>query len=151
MVEHARTHNQIELALQLADMFDRQLPDLEILQVVLLLQLLRVRDARGADVDSDHAGIWPAERVFGGLPRSAPGDQDVERRTVRLAGPQQVEFGPMAVRVSPLVTRALQIGDRWGIGMAGVELADRIGHAGGAMPLLFMLTLNQPMSSPQMM
>src|SRR4029453_15637808 len=126
MVEHARTHNQIEVALQLADSFDRQLPDLEILQVVLLLQLLRVRDARGADVDSDHAGIWPAERVFGGLPLSAPGDEDVEIPTIRLVGPQQVELGAMAILVSPLVTRAIQIGDRWRIGMAGVEIADRI-------------------------
>ena len=56
MVKHTGTHDQIEAALQLAGAFDRQLPGLEIGEVVLPLQLLGVIDTRRADVDADDAG-----------------------------------------------------------------------------------------------
>src|SRR5262245_52635302 len=127
MVKDARAHDQIERTVQHAGAFDRQWLDLEIRQAVLLLELLRVLDARHADVDADDPGVRPAERVLGSLPRAASGDQDVEVATIRRAGPQQVILGPKSIRIPPLVARAIQILDGRRIGMTRVEIAHRIG------------------------
>ena len=134
MVQHARADDQIEAcAPSAAALLDRQLPRLEIRQVVLPLQLLRVIEAGRADVDADDAGVGLAERVLRGLPRSAAGDEDVQIGAVRLVGPQQVVLGAMAILVPPLVASAIEIGDGRRIGVAGVEVADGIGaHLGYA-------------------
>ena len=110
-----------------ADALDRKLTDLEIREVVLALQLRSVIQAGGADVNADDAGIGAAERILGGLPRSASGDEDIQVGAIRSFGPQQVVLGAMAILVLPLVTSAIQVGDGGRIGMAGVELAHRIG------------------------
>lgn len=68
-------------------MFERHLVKLEICQIVLLLQLLGVLNARGADIDADHPGLGAAHRVLGGLPRATSSDEDIQRRAIRLVGP----------------------------------------------------------------
>ena len=84
-------------------------------------------EAGRADVDADDARVGPTEGVFGGLPRAASGDEDIEIGAVRSVRPQQVVLGAMAVLVLPLVSSAIEVGDRGWIGVAGVELAHRIG------------------------
>ena len=56
MVQNARTYDLVERHLQVADPIDRQLMDLEIGQVVLAPEILRVPHARRAEIDPDHTG-----------------------------------------------------------------------------------------------
>ena len=53
---------------------------------------------------------------------------EIDARVVRV-GTHSIELvlGAMAILVLPLVTSAIQVGDGGRIGMAGVEVADRIG------------------------
>ena len=130
MMQHAGTDNQIELALELTHTLEWQLPGFEIGEVVLLFQLVRVRDARRADVAADDVCVRVNDRVLGGLRRSASGNENVEICAVRPIGPQQVELGAMPVLIAPLVAGAVEVLHRRWIRMARVELADRIGvHA----------------------
>ena len=105
---------------------DRQLPRLEVRQVVFALQLLGVIQAGRADVDAGDAGVGTAQRVLRGLPRSAPGDEDVQICAIRFVRPQQMMLGVMAIRISPLIASAIEVFDGWGIGVVRVELAHRI-------------------------
>ena len=59
MMQHAGADDEIEAAIQRLDILDRQLPQLEVRQVLLALQLLGVVEARGADVDADDARVGP--------------------------------------------------------------------------------------------
>ena len=75
------------------------------------------RDARRADVDADHLGARPAQRVLGGLRRAAAGDQDAPVVAIGFVRPEQVGLGAPPV-VIPSCPVALQIVDRRRIGMA---------------------------------
>ena len=123
VMQHTRAHNQIESPIQIAGAFDRPLPDLEIREVVLLLQLLGVIDARRADVDADDARVGPAESVLRRLPRAASGDEDVQTPGTTV-GPEQWYSARGGSR-APLVAGPIGL-SRGRIRMSGVEVANRI-------------------------
>ena len=135
MVQHTRAHDQIESPMQFTGAFERQLPDVEIREVVTSFQRLGVIDARRADVDTDDARLGTAQGVFRRLPGAAAGDEDVEVGAIRPIGPQQVVLGTTAVLIAPLVAGAIEIVyGRW-IRVAGVEVADGIGiHPEASVP-----------------
>src|SRR4029453_2412685 len=99
MVKHPRAYDEIEAPIHLADVLERQLPDLEIRQVVLTLEFLGVLDARRADIDSNYAGVGPTHGVLGGLPGATSCDQNVQVCAVRPTGPHQVIIGSKAILV----------------------------------------------------
>jgi hypothetical protein len=105
---------------------ERQLPDLEIRQVVLTLEVLSVIDARRADVDAHYGGVGSTHGVLGGLPGATSCDQNVQVGAVRATGPYQVILGAMAILIAPLRARTSQVRDRRGIGVPGVELGHRV-------------------------
>ena len=130
MMQDTSGHNQVERALQFTDALDRQLPEVQVRQPVLQFELVRVLDARRADVDADDESVWPAQRVPRGLPRSAAGNEDVEIGAIRCSRPEEVMLGAMTIGIAPLVARAIEVVDGRRIGVAGVELGDRVrGHA----------------------
>ena len=122
MMQHARAHNQVEAAFQFRDALDRQRPYLEICEVVLARQLLGVIETGRADVNTDDAGVGPADGVFGRLPGSTSRDGDIQVRTVWPVRPKQMVFRPVAILILPLIARPIQILYRRRIRMAGVEL-----------------------------
>jgi hypothetical protein len=79
------------------------------------------------DVNASDARSRVTERILCGLPRSAPGDEDIQIGAIRFVGPKQVIFGPLANFIAPLVASAIEIFYGWGIRMGRVELAYRIG------------------------
>src|SRR5262245_530113 len=126
MMERADADDQIERPLHLRRLFNRQRTDVEIRQVVLALEFLRVLDARGTDVDADNVRIRMTEGVLGGLPGSATGDKNVQVCVVGPAGPQQVIFSATMIQVLPLITRAIEGVDRRWVGLTAVELGTRV-------------------------
>ena len=76
VVQHARTHNLVETAAQLAHPLDGQLIDVQIGQMIFTLERLGMTDARLADVDADHLASGLAQGVFGRLRGPAAGDKD---------------------------------------------------------------------------
>ena len=79
------------------------------------------------DIYADNAGVRVAERILCGLPRSAPGDEDVEIRAIGFLRPEQMVLGETPIFVLPRVTSTVQIGDGGRIGVSGVELAHPVG------------------------
>ena len=63
MVKHSGADHLVERASELADVLNRELVKLEILQSILLLELARVTQARVADIDGGDSGIRLAKGV----------------------------------------------------------------------------------------
>ena len=99
---------------------------LEIGQVVFRNELAGVLQAGRADVDAYDVRLRPAERVLRSLPRTATGDENVQIAAERLLRPEEMVLGAGAIRVAPLVSRAIEILDRRWIGMSRVELTHGI-------------------------
>src|SRR5688572_18936741 len=87
-----------------------------------------VFQARRTDVNADDARLRAAERILRRLPCAASGDENIEIGAVRLAGPEHVVLGTMAIGVLPLVTRAIEVRDRGRIRVPGVEIRHRASH-----------------------
>src|SRR4029453_4529305 len=101
---------------------------LEVRQSVLPSQLLRVFEARRADVDADNVRLRPAESVVRPLPGAAAGDQNIEIGAIRRVGPEQVMLGPMTIGILPFLSRPIEVGDGWRIWVPGVEVGYRVTH-----------------------
>ena len=86
-MQHASGDDQIEVLVQVARALDRQLPNFEVRQVVLLLQRFGVLETRRADIDSDDARARMTKCELRGLPRSASGNEDIEVGAIFLVGP----------------------------------------------------------------
>src|SRR5271163_3935502 len=67
MMENPGTHDLIETHPQVANLLDGQLVHVEILQVVLRLELLRVANAGLAAVDGGNLGLGPPQSMLGSL------------------------------------------------------------------------------------
>ena len=76
MVKHAGAHDLVERLAQLADALDREPAEAQVPQIVFSLKFARVAQARFADVDCGHLRVGLAQRVAGGLRRSAARDQN---------------------------------------------------------------------------
>ena len=77
MVKHSGADHLVEGASELADVLNRQLMKLEILEVIFPLELARVAQARLADIDGGDSGVRLAERVPRRLRRAATRDEDL--------------------------------------------------------------------------
>jgi hypothetical protein len=69
MVKHSGADHLVEGVSELADVLNRQLMKLEILESILLLELARITQARLADIDGGDSGVRLAE----GVPRCLRG------------------------------------------------------------------------------
>ena len=78
MVKHSGADHLVEGASEFADILNRELVKFEILQLILLLELARVTQARLADIDGGDSGIRLAKGVPCGLRRAATGDEDLQ-------------------------------------------------------------------------
>src|SRR4029434_2437948 len=125
MVQHTGADDQIEAPLHCTHSLDRAVHGLEVGQSVLLSQLLRVFEARRADVDADNVRLRPAESVLRRLPCAAAGDQNMEIGAIRRVGPEQVMLGPMTIGILPFLSRPIEVGDGWRIWVPGVEVGYR--------------------------
>ena len=83
-------------------------------------------EAGRADVNTDNARVRPADCVFGGLPRPASGNKDVQVGAVWPVRPQQMIFRSVSILVPPLIASSIQILDRRWIGMMRVEVANGV-------------------------
>ncbi len=124
VVEHAGRDDAVERASELADVLDRDLMELEILQVVFPLELARMAQARLADVDARDACIGIAQRVPGRLRRSAAGHENLLLTPEGLQRPRQVEERAATIRVAVQVPVLIQAGERGRIRHPFVEVAD---------------------------
>src|SRR5262245_14359100 len=121
MVQYPSRYDQVERPPQLACALERQLPDFEVFQVVLPFQPFGVLDARRADVDTDDTCVGTTQRVLGCLPGTASSNEDVEIGAIRFGRPEQVMLRTVAIRIAPFVARAIEVLDRWRIGVTRVE------------------------------
>ena len=145
MMEHARADDLIEFASNFPHALDRELVELEILDIVFLLQSTGEVQARLADVDTRHPRLGLAQRIGGGLGGTATRDKDIAIGPLRTGRPKQVEQGPAPLRVSVELAVPLQVGDRRRIGMCVVEFTHSLvrRHRSGRAHLL------QPASCPR--
>src|SRR5262245_23038225 len=128
MVQDAGGDDEIETPAQIADLFDRQLMKVEIRERVLALQIIGVREARGADVDARHARAWTARRVLGRLKRAATGDEDLEILPERHRRPEQMEVDAALLFV-PERALAIERADRRRVRPPVIELANHVDAA----------------------
>ena len=90
MVQHAGADHVVEALAEFGGALHGKLAHLEVGERVLALQLLRERDALGADVDPDDLGAGPAQRIVGGLGGAAAGDQYAAVVAVGLGRPEEM-------------------------------------------------------------
>ena len=126
MMEHACRHYEIEAVVQVGGILDRQLPNFEVRQLVLLLECLGVPQTGRTDIDGDDTGSRMTERKLCSLPRSTSGNENVKVGAIFPVGPEQMIFGAMNILVLPHVTSAFEIFEifqrRW-VWMIRVKLA----------------------------
>jgi hypothetical protein len=99
VMEHARTDDLVERPAQVADLFDGKPMEIEVSQVVFLLKVARVAEARFADVDARYARIGLAHRVGRGLRGPTTGDQNFPPCPLSLRRPQQKRERSPSIRV----------------------------------------------------
>ena len=73
VMEHTGADDQVEGARQFAGILDREMMELEVIQIVFALKIKRVTQARFAYVDRGDPRIRLAERIPGCLRRAAAG------------------------------------------------------------------------------
>jgi len=129
MMEHPCTNDLVEAGLQLTRQLDGQLADLQLVQAVCALELLRGPHARCAEVDAGHLGRRPAQGVLGGLRCSAPGDQDRSILPVGAGGPEEMMLGATSLRVLPEFAISVEVVDRARIRIPVIEVPDLIRHS----------------------
>ena len=76
VMKHPCANNLVERLAKLPDPLDRKPVELQVSDVVLLLKISGVAQARFADVDRGDARVGLHERMTRGLRRSAPRDKD---------------------------------------------------------------------------
>jgi hypothetical protein len=75
-MEHAGADDQVEGARRLADAFDGESMEFEVLQIILALKIARVAQTRFAYVDSRDPGARLAKRIPRRLRRAAAGKNE---------------------------------------------------------------------------
>src|SRR3954465_15246143 len=108
-MEDAGTDDLIEGRAELGGALERELANVEVPDVVLSFQRLGEADTRGADVDSRHARLRPAQGVLGSLGRAAARDQDGGIFTIRARGPEEMMVRAPSLSIVPATAVALQI------------------------------------------
>jgi hypothetical protein len=127
MVENPRTHDEIEVLIQLGHPLDGQLLDPEIGQIVAAIKLLGVPDACLADIDAGYSACRPPDRVTCSLESTAPCNQDIQILSEGSSGKQQAVLDSPALRIRPFLDIGREVWDRWRIWVFLVELDDWIG------------------------
>ncbi len=122
MMEDAGADNLVETHPQFADVLDRQVIHLEIVELVFALERLRGAHARGAEVDADHTRRRPSQRVLGGLRGAAAGNQDGKIILVGFGGPEQMVIGAESLRVLPVTLIGVEAVDGRRVGIPLVEV-----------------------------
>src|SRR5580700_1721793 len=117
MMQHAGGDHVFERLTEFGGPLDGKLTYFEIVEHVFLFQLLRERDARGADVDPDDARAWPAHCIVRGLHRATAGNKNAAVVTILLAGPEEMRFGAAAPAV-PAPPVSVQVVHRRRVRMA---------------------------------
>ena len=100
MVQHSSAHDLIEVLPELGDGFERQLPQFQIVDAVLALELCGRLNACVADVDARHMCVRPAQRMFRRLRRSAADDEDAAVVAKRFTWPKEMCLGAPALTIS---------------------------------------------------
>ena len=121
VVQHARTHDLVETAAQLTGPLDRQLADLQIVQMVFAFQRLGVANARLADVDADHLASGLAQGVLGRLRCPTAGDQHGQVRAIGFIRPMQVEVCAAPAFILPTLAIAVEVFNRRRIRVQVIE------------------------------
>ena len=129
MMEHAGTHDLIEARLQFARPLDGKLADLEIVQVVFPLELLRTAHAGCAEVDAGHLSRRPAQGMLGRLRGPAAGNEDGVIFPVRSGGPEEMIVRAASLPVLPEPAIVVEAVDRPWIRITVVEGADLLRDA----------------------
>jgi len=128
-VKHARANDLIKSRAQVTYMFDVELVDVEILQSILFLKLLRVMHASCAAIDAGHMSLWPSQRVLGCLRCPASCDQDGLIFLIDAARPKKVKVRLSPSVFLPLMTIFVQAVQWRRIGIPIVEITYLIRYA----------------------
>src|SRR5215831_3796093 len=100
MVQYPGADNLVERASKLLDVFNRELLELEVVEVVLSLEVGRVAQARLADIDTSDVTTRLAQRISRRLRGATASDEDFPRFAEGLGWPHQVEVRPAPLGVA---------------------------------------------------
>jgi hypothetical protein len=101
MMEYAGTHDLVEARLQFTRPLDRKLANLEIIQAVFSLEILRAPYACRAKVNAGHPSRRPTQSMLSSLRCAAAGNQDGEVFPVRSGRPEQMIVRAASLPVLP--------------------------------------------------
>ena len=132
-MEDAGTEHQIEGLRKIGDALDRQLMELEVVEVVPLFELARVAQAGFADVDGHDSCRRVPTRVSGRLRRATASDQDGLLVRQRPVGPHEMELRPAPAGVQR--AGLVEMRNRRRIGHPFVEVANLVTLAHGDLVL----------------
>ena len=130
VVQHAGADHVLEALAELRGALHFELAHFEVGECVLALQLLRERDALGADVDPDDPGAGPPHRIVGGLGGAAAGHQDAAIVAEGFGRPEQMGVGASAL-VVPEFPVGLQVVHRRRVRVTFVKGAHLPGDGDG--------------------
>ena len=132
-MEDAGAEDQIEGQRQAVDALDRQLMELEVVEVVSVFELAGVPQAGVTDVDGHDPCRRVPTRVSGRLRRAAASDQDGLLVRQRPVGPGEMELRPAPAGLERLVL--VEVRNRRRIGQPFVEVANLVSLAHGNLVL----------------
>ena len=124
MMENPGADNLIEARFQLVYPIDRELADLEIVQVVFLFELLGAAHTGCAEVNTGNLSRRPTQSMLGRLGCSAAGNEDGLVFSIRSHRPEEVIVRPAALSVLPKASILFKAVDRPRIRIPFVEVLD---------------------------
>jgi hypothetical protein len=124
MMEHAGAYDLIIAETQIADAFNRELVNFEVVQVVFAFELLCVVYARRADIHTDHAAVGLADGVPRRLRSAAACNEYGYIFPVRFPWPMQVKVCPASEFIPPAMAIVIQIFNWRRIRMPIIKVAD---------------------------